>query len=62
MGADVMRSVKHLLPDILEHMHVLLYQVRYGAAERDGIWPTCVGWDLAGQVGTFRATACACLC
>jgi hypothetical protein len=27
MGADVMRSVKHLLPDILDHMHVLLYQV-----------------------------------
>jgi hypothetical protein len=28
MGADVMRSVKHLLPDILQRLPVLLYQVR----------------------------------
>jgi hypothetical protein len=32
MSADVMRSVAHLLPDVLQHIHVLLYQVRMLAA------------------------------
>jgi hypothetical protein len=29
MAADVMRSVKYLIPDILSHIPVLLYQVRH---------------------------------
>ncbi len=28
MGADVMQSVAHLVPDLLNHIHVLLYQGR----------------------------------
>ena len=30
MANDTMQSVKHLLPDVLEHIHVLLYQVSPG--------------------------------
>lgn len=30
MTADVMQSVKHLFGDVLEHLHVLLYQVGAG--------------------------------
>jgi carboxypeptidase C (cathepsin A) len=29
MAADTMQSVRHLLPDVLEHMPVLLYQGQY---------------------------------
>lgn len=36
MGPDVMRSVKHLLPDILERLPVLLYQVISRGTRREG--------------------------
>jgi hypothetical protein len=38
MSGDVMQSVAHLIPDILEHIHVLLYQVSLvrARARREG--------------------------
>ncbi|KXZ46405.1 hypothetical protein GPECTOR_44g8 [Gonium pectorale] len=57
MGADVMRSVKHLLPDILARIPVLLYQGQYDIL--DGVasvtsWLSNLEWPGAKEFGAAK--------
>mmetsp|Transcript_37071 Transcript_37071/g.82444 ORF Transcript_37071/g.82444 Transcript_37071/m.82444 type:complete len:527 (-) Transcript_37071:417-1997(-) len=53
MAADTMRSVKHLLPDVLDHLPVLLYQGQFDIL--DGVasstaWIDTLDWHLQGDL------------
>lgn len=57
MRGDVMRSVKDLLPDVLHHIHVLLYQGQFDIL--DGVasvsaWVSSLDWDDQGQFNADR--------
>lgn len=62
MGHDVMKSVAHLVPDLLDRSHVLLYQGQFdaecGVASNEAWISKLTWWVLAGcwlgRVGVRR--------